>query len=208
MHVGGWWWAAASLTFLLGTRPAGGQAPMTLDTLSLVGLPGVFVSVAPLPSEAERDGLVTDSLRWMIEAALREGGVRVLSQAEWQVIFGNPMLWLGVHLVHPSPHFYLYSIELELRQLTSIPRDSMPAFGATWAAEDVVGTVPTVRLPTLRKHVRRLVNTFIGAWAAAQRYPHPLRRSRGPGGAESNPPPGRGGGPGAAAAPPHRGQKS
>lgn len=166
------------VVWALSAGPVTGQT-ITLDTLSLYQLPGVWVQVSPLLEAAERDGLHADSLTAMIETALRDAGITVFTEDEWQVTLGNPMLALTVNLLHPSEFFYLYNVELELRQLTTIPRDSTPAFGATWSAGDVLGTVPAPQLPTLLPRVRQMVDGFIRAYNVAQGYARPWIRPPG-----------------------------
>lgn len=168
---------ALAVLWLAGSGAGAGQT-VTLDTLSLYRLPGVWVQVSPLSEAAERDGLRADSLTVMIETALRDAGITVFTEDEWQVTLGNPMLFLTVNLIRPSEFLYLYNLELELRQLTTVPRDSTPVFGATWAAGDVLGTVPAPRLPSLVPRIRQMVDGFIRAYASAQGYARPWIQPR------------------------------
>lgn len=162
------WLPIGLLGLLAGPGPTMAQGVVTLDTLSLFGLPGVRVAVDF--SGAEAKGLAADSLQSDIEAAVRDGGVRVFTEAEWQVTIGNPMLRLHVNLVQPSEHFYLFNLELEVLQLAVLARDStIPSFGGTWAAGDVVGTVPAGQLGSLRQHAVAMVSQFLAAHAAANR---------------------------------------
>lgn len=165
-----------SFILLLTEMTPGSAQTVTLDTLSLHGLPGVWVQVSALSEAAEQDGLRTDSLTAMIETALRDGGVTVLTEDEWQVTLGNPLLGLTINLIHPSDFLYLYHVELELRQLTTVPRDSTPAFGSTWAAGDLLGTLPSGQLPTLIPRIRQMVDGFIRAYTVAQSYARPWSR--------------------------------
>jgi hypothetical protein len=146
------------------------RAQTTLDTLSLYDLPGVHVVVEPFDLAAESDGLHGDSLRHAMEIKLQDAGIRVLTQDEWQVTLGNPLLVLKLNLVHPSRFFYLYNIELELQQLVVLARDStIPVFTPTWQAGDIVGTVPASNLVSLRSQVLAATDEFISALAAANR---------------------------------------
>ena len=161
----------------LGSVPLQGQR-ITLDTLSLYRLPGVWVQVDSLPSAAVQDGLVADTLRVAIERALGEARIRVFTQSEWQNTLGNPLLGLSVNLLRVSDFLYLYNIELELHQLSTLPRDSVPVFGATWTAGDVLGSVSAANLPGLRDHVTQMVERFIRAYDAARDYQRPWIRPR------------------------------
>ena len=168
------WFPAAGLVLgaMTGTGTGAGAAQtVTLDTLSLRALPGVWVQTTPLLAAAAADGLRADSLTAMVETALRDAGIRVLTEDEWQVTIGNPLLLLTVNLIRPSEFLYLYNVELELQQLTTMPRDSQPVFGTTWAAGDVLGTVPAPRLSSLVPRIRQMVDGFIRAYVTAQTYP-------------------------------------
>jgi hypothetical protein len=149
---------------------------ITMDTLSLYRLPGVWVQVSPLGPDAERDGLNADSLGLIIERSLADAGVRIFSQSEWQQTLGNPMLELSINLVHPSPFLYLYNIRLELKQLSALQRDSIPVFGTTWTAGDVLGTVSAENISSLDRFVGRMASQFVDAFVAARRYERPGRR--------------------------------
>jgi hypothetical protein len=150
---------------------SGHAQTVTLDTLSLFGLPGVGVAVDF--TGAQPAGLTSDLLQSDIETAVRAAGIPVLSKVEWQVTIGNPLLRLHVNLIQPSEHFYLYNLELGVLQLGVLARDStIPTFSETWAAGDVVGTVPTARVVTLREQVEAMVAQFVTAHAAANRVRH------------------------------------
>lgn len=155
--------------------PAEGQS-IVLDTLSLYGLPGVRVAVDFVGADPE--GLSGDTLQGDIEVAVGAAGIPVLTEDEWQVTIGNPMLRLRVTLVRPSEHFYLFNLELEVQQLTKLARDStIPSFSTTWAAGDVVGTVPAGQLGSVRRHVQSMVAQFLTAHAVANRAPPPWKRA-------------------------------
>ncbi len=142
---------------------------ITLDTLSLYDLPGVLV-VVESPKSAERDGLFADSIRLTIEPMLRDAGIRVFTEDEWQVTIGNPLLLVSVDLIHPSNFIYLYNVEVELQQLVVLARDStIPAFSATWSASDITGSLRSENLRSLRVHVIVQVNQFISSHAVANR---------------------------------------
>ena len=69
---------------------------MTLDTLSLQRLPGVFVVVPPVTEQAGVDGFSVDSVQRLMVAKLEDARIRVLSQQEWQTTLGSPMLYLSL----------------------------------------------------------------------------------------------------------------
>lgn len=143
---------------------------ISLDTLSLYELPGVMVVVKPLGAAAERDGLHADSLHELVTTRLDDAQIPVLSENDWQNTLGNPLLYLKIDLLHPSQYLYLYNIELELRQLVVLARDStIPVFTTTWEAGDVVGSVRASNISSLHQYVLSAVEHFISAYVAANR---------------------------------------
>ena len=143
---------------------------VTLDTLSLFGLPGLRVVVEPLVQGARQDGLVEETLQAQVETKLRDAGVRVFSEREWQETIGNPLIRLNLNLLKPSEHFYLYNLQVQVQQLVVLARDStIPSFSTTWSAGDVLGTVPAANLTSLRATVLQQVDRFISAHAVANR---------------------------------------
>ena len=142
---------------------------ITLDTLSLYDLPGVFV-VVESPQFAERDGLYADSMQSKIEAMLTDAGIPTFTEDEWQITIGNPLLLVSLDLIHPSDFVYLFNVEVELQQLVVLARDStIPAFSATWSASDITGSVSSENLRSLGDHVITQVDQFISSHATANR---------------------------------------
>ena len=139
---------------------------MQLQSLSII--PGVYVEVDGVTAQAEQNGLSSDSLRADIEALLDRADILALSKPQWQQTIGNPGLHLSMQLLAASPHLYIYSITLEVRQLTRLMRDSTKmVYTRTWTSGNMVGTVPTASLTSLRQRIRPLVQRFISAYRAA-----------------------------------------
>ncbi len=157
------------LAAMMGTGPAGAQS-VTMDTLSFFDLPGVFVVVTAIDASVEEHGMHADSLRALLEAKFTDAGIRLLTEDEWQTTIGNPMAYLDITLTTLSGFNYLYRMQLELRQLTVLSRDStIPVFARTWKSEATMGIVPTSRLATLREYVRVAADRFIDAYVVANR---------------------------------------
>ncbi len=148
----------------------GAAQTLTTDTLSFQDMPGVFVVVDPLDTAVERHGLFADSLRELIETKLANAGIRILTEDEWQTTFGNPMAFLDVNLAPVSERMYMYQVQLELRQLVVLARDStIPAFTPTWKSGQTLGVMQGAQLRNLQKHVSAAVDRFIKAYAAGNR---------------------------------------
>ena len=154
---------------LVCTRPSAAQS-VTTDTLSFIDLPGVFVVVTAVDSAAEEHGLHTDSLRALLEAKFVDAGIRLLTEEEWQTTIGNPMAYLDITVTTLSGFNYLYRLQLELRQMTVLSRDStIPVFVPTWKSDETMGIVPPSRLSTLDQYVRVAADRFIDAFVVANR---------------------------------------
>ena len=150
--------------------------PLPMDIESLIAVPGVLVIVEGVTRDAALDGLAGDSLRAAMEDRLHEAGIPVLTEAQWREVIGNPTLQLSLQLLKPSPHLYIYSGTLELRQLTVLARDSTKAaYTRTWSAGNLLGTVPTARLPALRDDVLELVEQFVETYQRVNRGAPPGR---------------------------------
>ncbi len=80
-----------------------------MDTLSLYRLPGVYVEVDLVSEEAAQDGFNRDSVRALIIQKLDDARIEVLSEEEWQVTLGSPVLHVRLNLLRASQFLYLYS---------------------------------------------------------------------------------------------------
>jgi hypothetical protein len=154
---------------LVGARPLGAQS-VTTDTLSFVDLPGVFVVISGVDASVGEHGLHADSLRVVLETKFADAGIRLLTEDEWKVTLGNPMAILDVTITTLSGFNYMYRMQLELRQMTVLSRDStIPVFVPTWKSDETMGIIPTSRLSTLDEYVRVAADRFIDAFVLANR---------------------------------------
>ena len=146
------------------------QTTTTTDTLSFRDVPGVYVVVEPLDAELEQFGLFADSLRDLLEAKFSSAGIRLLSEDEWQTTSGNPLAFLDVNLAQVSQRMYMYGVQLELRQLVVLVRDStIPVFTRTWKSGQTFGVTQDTRLHTIREHVGAAADRFIKAYDVVNR---------------------------------------
>ena len=134
---------------LLVSSSLSGQQRTSLDTLSLLRLPGVLVVIEPISAQAESDGIIADSLHASVVSRLTDAAVPLLTEGEWQQTLGSPLISVRLNLVRPSPYLYLFNVELELKQMVTLMRDSTPGFATTWEAGSIVGSVQTENLRTL-----------------------------------------------------------
>ena len=148
--------------------PIAGQI-MTMDTLSLYRLPGVYVEVGLVSEEAAQDGFHRDSVRAVMIQKLNDARIRVLTEEEWQVTLRSPTLHVRINLLRASPYLYLYSVELELRQLVVMMGDSQPVFAPTWRSGQSLGSVRASAINSITSLILAGTDRFISAHAVANR---------------------------------------
>ena len=149
------------------------EAPTTAATLR--GLTGVDVVVEEVPTEPEVEEarLGSSAVQEDIESQLREGGIRILSDEEWQAAPGRPWLFVRVQMLRPQAarRAFVYVISLDLMQQVGLARDpGIDAVGMTWRTGEI-DTVSAVNVPRVRDRLRTLVDTFINAYWAVNPRP-------------------------------------
>ena len=149
------------------------EAPTAAATLR--GLTGVDVVVEEVPTELEVEEarLGSSAVQEDIESQLREGGIPVLSDEEWQAAPGRPWLFVRVQMLRPQAarRAFVYVISLDLMQQVGLARDpGIDAVGMTWRTGEI-GTVSAVNVPLVRDSLRALVDTFIEAYWAVNPRP-------------------------------------
>ena len=149
------------------------EAPTTAATLR--GLTGVDVVVEELPAEpdVEEARLGSSAVQEDIESQLREGGIRVLSDEEWQAAPGRPWLFVRVQMLRPQAarRAFVYVLSLDLMQQVGLTRDpGIDAVGMTWRTGEI-GTVSAINVSRVRDSLRAHVDTFISAYWAVNARP-------------------------------------
>ncbi len=149
------------------------EAPTTAATLR--GLTGVDVVVEEVPTEPdiEEARLGRSAVQEDIESQLREGGIRVLSDEEWQAAPGQPWLFVRVQMLRPQAarRAFVYVISLDLMQQVGLAREpGIDAVGMTWRTGEI-GTVSAANVSRVRDSLRAHVDTFINAYWAVNPRP-------------------------------------
>ena len=149
------------------------EAPTTPATLR--GLTGVDVVVEEGPTEpkVEEARLGSSAVQEDIESQLREGGIRVLSDEEWQAAPGRPWLFARVQMLRPQAarRAFVYVMSLDLMQQVGLARDpGIDAVGMTWWTGEI-GTVSAINVPRIRDSLRAHVDTFINAYWSVNARP-------------------------------------
>ncbi len=149
------------------------EAPTTAATLR--GLTGVDVVVEQVPTEpdVEEAGLGSSAVQEDIESQLREGGIRLLSDEEWQAAPGQPWLFVRVQMLRPQAarRAFVYVISLDLMQQVGLAREpGIDAVGMTWRTGEI-GTVAAINVSRVRDSLRAHVDTFINAYWAVNPRP-------------------------------------
>ena len=159
---------AGAFAPLMFASPAVAQR-VAMDTMSLHGLPGVFVEVDAVSEEARRDGFNSDSIRKLIVDKLADARIKALGEVEWQVTLGSPVLHVRINLLRASQYLYIYSVEVEVRQLATMIRDSLLTFAPTWRSGPSLGTVRASRVSSITGLILNAADRFISAHAVANR---------------------------------------
>ena len=142
------------------------QDPTAAETLR--GLTGVDVVVEDPQAgpEAERAGLTRSTLQSDIESQLREAGIRVLSDDEWQAAPDRPWLFVRVQTMRPAAGVYGYIISVDVMQRVRLARDpNIDAVAMTWTTGEI-GSVGGDNVSRIRDSVQAQVDLFINAYWA------------------------------------------
>ena len=161
-------WLPALVVHAVSVAPVAGQF-VAMDTMSLHRLPEVYVEVSQVSLEATQDGFNSDSVRVLVIQKLDDARIKAFSEDEWQVTLGSPVLHVRINLLRASKYLYLYGVELELRQIAVMMRDSQPVFVPTWRSGESLGSVRAHAIGSLTDLILTATDRFISAHAVANR---------------------------------------
>ena len=134
------------------------------EMVILKGVDGVRVEVKRLKPEIERDGLFKSTLQTDVELKLRMSGMKVLSEDEAANNPNSPCLYLNIDALKCSLG-YVYRIQLILKEMVTLVRKPVKAFGTTYRAADRFSISPN--LSEIREDAREVVDDFIKEWMEA-----------------------------------------
>jgi len=137
------------------------------ERITLVGLTGIHVVFDEIGEEGERQGLSRARLQPEVERRLRSAGLRVLTATEALTSVGRPTLHLRVSLLRiaDGANFYVYSIDLSLRQEVQLARDrTIESYAITWSENRVAGATRGDQLAVVRSVLLKKVDEFVAAW--------------------------------------------
>lgn len=181
---------ATKLLLAVGNRRASGAKIMlvlgllampcwAIDTpnerITLVGLTGIHVVFDEIGEEGERHGVSRARLQPEVERRLRSAGVRVLTPTEALASVGRPTLHLRVNVfrIADAANFYVYSVDLALRQEVQLARDrAIESYAVTWSDNRVAGATRADGLTVVRDVLLKKVDEFVTAWRVSneERY--------------------------------------
>lgn len=111
------------------------QAAVLGNKDSLRNLEGVRIEIN-IDKFLISDGLNVNQIRAEVAAALKQSGIRILSESEWRSISGRPLLLIQVpgKKIQENWKFYTYAINLQLLQDVQVVRDLQiePLSASTW----------------------------------------------------------------------------
>jgi hypothetical protein len=161
------WWTAIAAGFgllMMTAGPVRAQADTPMSQATLKGLPGVEVIVESLSEDVERDGLHEADIRADVVSALRQAGIRMLTETESRATAAAPFLYVSVSTERrPDIALYAYGTHVELHQVVRLASGA-PAFAMTWSAVGEVGSVYATSIQQIRARTKEGVTQFVNAW--------------------------------------------
>ena len=155
-------WVTLVLLILIGGNAHAQDIEQTRNALR--GLSGVYVMPEkPLDEDAVRGGLSKDATRSDVELKLRQAGIRVISEDEWERAPGKPYLQVWPKVLKGGVlGGYVYHVSVEFKQHVSLVRTpDIRVFGSTWSVEHM-GYTPDLK--DIRDRMKDLVDKFIDAY--------------------------------------------
>jgi hypothetical protein len=155
------------------------SAAWAIDTpnerITLVGLTSVHVVFDETGEEGKRHGVTRARLQPEVERELQRAGIRALAPAEALASAGRPTLHVRVSVlrVPDVTDFYVYSVDLALRQQVRLVRDrTVESYAVTWSENRVVGAARAGQLGVVRNVLMKKVDEFVAAWRVSnqERY--------------------------------------
>ena len=155
---------------------------------TLQGLRAVYVKVENLDPELKKElkkgGLTEETLQTRIERRLEVAGIKVLSDEEFQSTDFTGILYVNVGILMPETlkkytytvdgervpkggptEKYLYTIDVELRQMVSLLRNPVvKGLATTWST----GSIGFRRLGGIQMDVADQVDTFANAYLSVK----------------------------------------
>jgi len=128
----------------------------------LKSVPGIKVLVIDVPRGATDIGLTTERLQTVTELKLRESGIKILSQDEWNKTPGGPTLVIAVNIVGVG-----CSIDVSFREIVFVSRQGKAVAipnSETWG-RSVAGTTHTPEFVVDRE--KELLDIFCNDWLKA-----------------------------------------
>jgi hypothetical protein len=132
---------------------------------TLRGLPGVEVIVDSLPSELERGGLTSITLRADVERRLRQGGIVIYPSQSANPSPAKPYLYIALNaLTLPDAAGVAFGVQVHLRQTLRSPVTNSNIVNAmSWDMHNLLVT-PLAGLQAVREEVLTFIDRFVEDW--------------------------------------------
>ncbi len=138
---------------------------------TLAGLTGVYVTVDNINPAAELLGLDSRKIHGDVELRLKQKGIPILTVQQMRQTPGLPILKVLLNVHKTEAGFFVYSIDLHLRQSVQLRRrPSIETFAITWKT----GTVGVASEDQMAQ-VRDLVLDYVDEFASDYRQANPQR---------------------------------
>lgn len=151
-----------AIALLLGSAPLSQPAGAAdqEEIHSLVGLPGVYVTVQNLNPAAEAFGLESDKIRGEVELKLRQHHVPVLNIAQMRKQRGLPIFKVLINVHKTEAGFFVYAVDLAVEQTVQlVRRPSIQTYAPTWKSGSL-GVVSENQLANIKELVLQATDEF------------------------------------------------
>ena len=147
---------------------------------SLRGLTSLYVSIEGITPAVQASGLSQERVRTDAEKSLREAGIQVLSEQEWQKTPDRPILSIQLRtyrypgIKEEDGALCAYSVDVRFFQGVSLLRQPAVKVGSpTWSSESTLGITPEKNLGLIRDYISQFVGQFINDYTSVNPKPGP-----------------------------------
>ena len=133
---------------------------------SLKGLRGIYLVIQNLDPPEEQAGLTTADIRTDVELKLRLAGIPVLSEDQWLNTRGGAYLYVKVEVFARADSAWPYTSTVSVTQHVTLDRTpTIATWGSTWSV-DILGSVGSLKVRSIRDRLKDQVDQFINAYLA------------------------------------------
>ena len=155
------------ILFILGIAPVASAIDNDYSRKSLKGIKGLHVLVEDITSATKQAGFSKQKILKDVEAKLRIGGIRPLTQNQHLRVKGQPYLYVAFSALRnpEADNLIVYYINVELIQNVLLERNPKVLVDAsTWSITSIGATH---RVKQVRNELKDFIDVFLAAYASA-----------------------------------------